>query len=189
MVKSIGNVNFQVKMPGKRRSQGPDQRRPLAPLQKQGRQGLHKDKVSLKRKQLEPATYGGPQRVQVASNYNLLRNLVVKILEEQGVALRIGSGDSSIDLRNLTPAEAQGLISEDGYLGVEQTSERIVKFAISVAGDDPGKLEEIKASIDKGFEMASKAFGGALPEICMKTYDAIMEKLDAWASSKESGHL
>jgi hypothetical protein len=66
---------------------------------------------------------------------------------------------------------------------VEKTSDRIVQFAIAAAGNDPGKLEAIKAAVEKGFAMASDALGGALPEISLKTHDAIMEKLDAWAES------
>lgn len=82
-----------------------------------------------------------------------------------------------------TQAEAQELISENGYWGVEKTSDRIVQFAIAAAGNDPQKLETIRAAIEKGFAMASDALGGVLPEICRKTHDAIMDKLDAWAES------
>jgi hypothetical protein len=71
---------------------------------------------------------------------------------------------------------------------VEQTSERIVQFAISVFGKDPDRLEEIKASIDEGFQMASKALGEDLPDISIKTYEAVMAKLDAWTEdSDQSG--
>jgi hypothetical protein len=41
-------------------------------------------------------------------------------------------------------------------------------------------LEKIKAGIDMGFEIASRAFGRAFPEISMKTYNAIIERLNAW---------
>jgi len=186
MLKSIGSANLLVRMPGKGRPKEPGPRELMVRSKKQA---LLEDKVSLNRKPVESPTYGGLQSVQVTSDYILLRNLVLKILEEQGVAVRVDLGDSSINIRDLTPAEAQELISEDGYLGVEQTSDRIVQFAISAAGNDPEKLELIKASIDEGFEMASEALGGVLPEISMRTYDAIMQKLDAWAENKEGGHL
>jgi len=45
----------------------------------------------------------------------------------------------------------------------------------------------MKAAIDKGFQMASKALADYLPEISMKTYDAITEKLDAWVASFNKG--
>jgi uncharacterized protein YfbU (UPF0304 family) len=55
-----------------------------------------------------------------------------------------------------------------------------VQFAISTAGNDPRKLEKIKAGIDMGFEIASRAFGRAFPELSMKTNNAIIERLNAW---------
>lgn len=85
----------------------------------------------------------------------------------------------------MTQEEAQELISEDGYFGVEKTSQRIVDFAINGFGNDPSKLQEMKDAIDQGFLEAQDAFGGALPEISQQTYDAIMEKLDAFAAQFE----
>lgn len=74
-------------------------------------------------------------------------------------------------------------ISEDGEFGVKAVSDRIVDFAISLCGGDKTKLEEIITSIDKGFAAAKEVLGGSLPDICNKTYDAIMTKLDEWAKS------
>jgi hypothetical protein len=34
-----------------------------------------------------------------------------------------------------------------------------------------------------GFEIASRAFSGAFPELSMKTYTTIIERLNAWAES------
>jgi len=70
-------------------------------------------------------------------------------------------------------------------LGVEQTSDRIVQFALSISGNDPDRLEELKASIEQGFQLASEALGGTLPDISMKTYDVVMEKLNAWAEGSD----
>ena len=111
--------------------------------------------------------------------------MLAEILEKQGITIRIASEDSSIDFRDLTPEKARELISDEGYLGVEQTSDRIVQFALSIIGNDPDRLEEIKASINKGFQMASKALGGTLPDISIKTYDAVMNKLNAWAEGSD----
>lgn len=143
---------------------------------------MPEDKVSLDEKPVEAITYGIPKKAAfMASDSITLREMIVNILEEQGITTRIAAGDTSIDFRDLTPEKARELISEDGYLGVEQTSDRIIQFAISLNGNDPNRLEEIKAGIEKGFQMAAKALGGILPDISMKTYNAVMEKLDAWA--------
>ncbi len=37
-------------------------------------------------------------------------------------------------------------------------------------------------AIEKGFANAERAWGGALPDICVKTKEATMKGLDAWAN-------
>ena len=143
---------------------------------------MPEDRISLGVNSSEMVTYGIPKNAALMdSDFKSLRETLAGILEEQGIMTQIGSEDSSIDFRDITPEKARELISDEGYLGVEQTSDRIVQFAISISGNDPDRLEEIKASIDEGFQMASKALGGILPDISMKTYDAVMDKLNAWA--------
>ncbi len=177
MLTSIYNTDM-VKVLDNRRPQGEEKQPVMPPHQVR----TSKDKVSLGENPVEVITYGIPQKAEpMTSDYSTLREMLGKILEEQGITTRIASGDTSIDFRNLTPEKAQELISEDGYLGVKQTSDRIVQFALSISGNDPNRLEEIKASINKGFQMAAKALGGTLPDISMKTYNAVMDKLDTWA--------
>ena len=145
------------------------------------------DKITLNTKPHNSATYNISGKTKVTeSNFTVLRDLVVNLLKQQGITTQIASGDTAtINLKDISPDQAQKLISEDGYWGVKKTSDRIVDFAISHAGGDPEKLKEIKANISKGFELASNALGGTLPEISQKTYDAIMEKLDSWAQGFE----
>ncbi|MFO7811829.1 MAG: hypothetical protein R6V21_02585 [Pelovirga sp.] len=138
------------------------------------------DRVSLGENKKAEATYG--PGLKVAEPYELLRQLVVKTLLDQGATGKVDTGSEIIDLATLTPEEAQALVADDGYFGVEQTSDRIVDFAINAFANDPGKLQQMKDAIDKGFNEAQEAFGGALPEISQKTYEAIMEKLDTFAA-------
>lgn len=144
------------------------------------------DKVSLHEEDLDVVTYG-PTTQQVQwkpdAEFSDLRQLVEKLLLRQGRTFEDAVGGKEVKVDPQTRAEAQELISEDGYWGVEKTSDRIVQFAIAAAGNDPGKIEAIKAAVEKGFAMASDALGGVLPEISSKTHDAVMEKLDAWAES------
>ena len=77
-----------------------------------------------------------------------------------------------------TIAKAKEDISEDGYYGVKQTSERIVSFAKAVAGNDPKKLEEMRNAVEKGFKQAENMWGGELPEISKQTYDKVMDTFD-----------
>ena len=109
-----------------------------------------------------------------------LRYLVEELIQNQG-KLR---NRAALDIHTVN--EAKELISEDGPFGVQAVSDRIVDFAIAISGGDTAKLEELKAAIDKGFEKAREAFGGTLPDICNRTYDEVMRKLDEWAGTKDS---
>lgn len=148
---------------------------------------LATDKVELSYSSESITTYDSTMSLRGTHNdgFDLLRGLVMNMFKEQGLSLNIpagttGNGVEEIDLREITPEEANELIAEDGYFGVEQTSDRIVDFAIGVAGGDPAKIDAIKAGVEKGFNEAFKAFGNWLPDISYDTYDTVMEKLDAW---------
>ncbi len=141
------------------------------------------DHVSLGKQKKVAETYG--PGLKVADSYELLRNLVIKTFQDQGINLQISAGDIEINFNTITSEDAQTLIAEDGYFGVEQTSDRIVDFAVNAFGNNPEKLQQMKDAIDQGFMEAQDAFGGALPEISQQTYDAIMEKLDAFADKFE----
>ena len=80
-----------------------------------------------------------------------------------------------------TKLQAQEDISEDGYWGVKQTSDRIIDFAKALTGGDPDKIEDMRAAFEKGYKQAEKTWGGKLPDISQRTYDAVMEKFDKMA--------
>lgn len=113
--------------------------------------------------------------------YDLLRGLVLNIFKEQGIDAKIAMGEGEIDINTLTQEDAQELVADDGYFGVEKTSQRIFDLAVGIAGGDPSRIEAVKSGVEKGFQEALKAFGDWLPEISYQTYDAVMEKLDEWA--------
>ncbi len=120
------------------------------------------------------------------------RSLVEQLIMKQGNAYGqatdmwkfLASGKFTVDAQ--TKAQAQADIAEDGYWGVEQTSSRIYDFAFALAGDDEEKMEEMRAAFEKGFEQAKETWGGELPEISQKTYDAVMKKFDDYAASKKT---
>ncbi len=117
-----------------------------------------------------------------------LRSLVEKMMSKQantyGNANDIWSflrkGDYTVD--PATKLQAQQDISEDGYWGVKQTSDRIINFATALTGGDPDKIDEMRAAFQKGYKMAEKKWGGSLPEISQRTYDAVLEKFDKLAA-------
>lgn len=116
-----------------------------------------------------------------------LRSLVEKMMTGQanayGKANDIWSflreGNYTVD--PATRKQAQADIAEDGYWGVAQTSDRIIDFAKALTGGDPDKIEDMRAAFEKGFKKAGKAWGGDLPDISQRTYDAVMEKFDKMA--------
>ena len=121
-----------------------------------------------------------------------LRSLVEKIMLGQGNAIGtaddiwsfLRTGNFTVDAA--TKAQAQADIAEDGYWGVNQTSDRIIDFAKALCGGDPDKIEEMRAAFEKGFKQAEETWGGELPDISKRTYEAVMEKFDAWASESEA---
>ncbi len=142
------------------------------------------DSVTINYNKEVSVTYESSLTIQTGDTqdqYNLLRGLVTNMLKEQGIDFKIANGDQEIDISTISQEEATTLVADDGYFGIEQTSDRIVDFAIAVAGNDPSKLAAIKEGVEKGFSEALEAFGGTLPDISYSTYDAVMEKLDAWA--------
>lgn len=116
-----------------------------------------------------------------------LQNIVQQLMTKQGQTYNtandiwkfLASGDYEVD--PVTKAQAQADVAEDGYWGVEKTSDRIIDFATALTGGDPNKIEDMRAAFKKGYEQAEKAWGGELPEISQKTYDAVMQKFDKLA--------
>lgn len=82
-------------------------------------------------------------------------------------------------IMDLSPEEATDLVSENGFFGITQTSDRVSNFVFSFAGDDLEKLQKGRDGIVKGFEEANKMFGGNLPEISYKTQERTLALIDA----------
>ncbi|MBQ9304033.1 hypothetical protein [Butyrivibrio sp.] len=96
----------------------------------------------------------------------------------------LAKGDFTVDAA--TKAQAQADIAEDGYWGVNKTSERILDFAKTLAGDDPDKLEKMRDAFEKGYAQAEKTWGGELPEISKQTYAAVMKGFDELTGKTDS---
>lgn len=112
------------------------------------------------------------------------RDLVEKLMSQQAST---GSIADSIwrDFANgnfkATPeqiAQAQKDTADDGYWGVDQTSDRIFSFAKALSGGDPEKMDSMLEAFKKGYEQATAAWGKDLPDISSRTYDAVMKKFE-----------
>ena len=102
--------------------------------------------------------------------------------ESEDIWKFLASGDYTVDAE--TKAQAQADISEDGYYGVKQTSQRLFDFASALAGDDVEKMKEMQKAMEKGFKLATKAWGKDLPEICQNTLDAANKMFEDYYASK-----
>jgi hypothetical protein len=144
------------------------------------------DQVSLTYSSETTTTYNRSMSLErtAGDGFDLLRGLVLNIFKEQGLDYTIATDDGEIDISTMSPEKAQELIADDGYFGVEKTSERIFNFAVGMAGGDPGRIEAIRQGVENGFQEALDAFGGWLPDISYDTYDTVMQKLDDWAGAE-----
>lgn len=96
---------------------------------------------------------------------------------QSGMSLK-NIGYEGKPITELTPQEAQDLVSEDGFFGITQTSDRVANFVFSFAGDDLELLQKGREGIVQGFEEAEKLFGGNLPEISYKTQERTLALID-----------
>ena len=189
MLKSVGSGALERFQAEAQKLMEESRREKAAPEGGEAKSARGGDRVSLGNKAAEGVGYEpAVKEADIGAAFRLLRDLVARNLQEQGVATRVATGDGELDLESLSPEEAQSLIAEDGYFGVEQTSERIFQFAIGIAGNDPNRIDAIRKGIEDGYRQAEDAWGGELPEISYKTKDALTEKLDNWlASFSEAG--
>ena len=116
-----------------------------------------------------------------------LRGLVEKLLLKQGGTFENSEGLASVfrklEVDEETRAQAQEDISEDGYWGVEQTSDRIVSFAKALAGDNLELAQQMYEAVKEGFKQAGIEWGEDLPDISNQTMEATYKKLDEWIAS------
>ncbi len=82
------------------------------------------------------------------------------------------------NIGDLTQDEAKDLVSEDGFFGVTQTSERIANFVLAGAGSDEGLLRAGREGILRGFDEAETMSGGELPDISHQTIAKAVEIID-----------
>ncbi|MBQ4482422.1 MAG: hypothetical protein II966_04225 [Lachnospiraceae bacterium] len=90
----------------------------------------------------------------------------------------LAKGDFTVD--EATKSQAQADIAEDGYWGVEKTSDRILDFAKALAGNDPSKAQKLLDAFKEGYKKAEETWGDKLPEISQKTYEAVEKKFNDW---------
>lgn len=119
-------------------------------------------------------------------NVDSFREMVNVMIEKQGfkadkLMKAMENGEKPvIEVDSETRAKAAEAISENGYWGVNKTSERILEFAKTLSGGDSSKIDALQKAFEEGFSKAAADFGGELPDISKQTYDKVMEGFKAW---------
>ena len=144
------------------------------------------DSVTVKNNTLDRDAIIAQMKADTEARMNQLTDIVKQMMTKQGKTIGLaddmwkflakGDFEVSADVK----AQAQADIAEDGYWGVEQTSQRILDFAKALSGGDVSKADELLDAFKKGFEQATNAWGKELPEISQNTYKAVEEKFAAW---------
>jgi hypothetical protein len=124
-----------------------------------------------------------------------LRSLVESMILKQNKTFQVGTltdekmfemlRKGELEVSPEVRAQAQEDISEDGYWGIKQTSERLFSFAKAISGGDASKVETLISAMEKGFKQATKSWGDDLPDICKKTLEAATEKIRTWAKQAD----
>ncbi|MBQ9436847.1 MAG: hypothetical protein IJU50_00785 [Lachnospiraceae bacterium] len=156
----------------------------------------------------KPATYSGKTmskeertnlinklKAEQESHQSQLQKIAEQLISGQTKSYGMANaGDDSNNIWNFlrkgnftvdaaTKKQAQEDISEDGYYGIKQTSQRLFDFAKSLAGDDVEKMKKMQSAIEKGYKQAEKTWGGELPQISKDTLDATNKLFDEYYKS------
>lgn len=94
-------------------------------------------------------------KADTESRLSQMQNLVKEMMLKQGQTYTnadsmwkfLASGDYTVDAQ--TAKDAKDAISEDGYWGVNQTSQRIFDFAVSLSGGDSEKMDKMLEAFKK----------------------------------------
>lgn len=81
-------------------------------------------------------------------------------------------------ITELNPEEATALVSEDGFFGINNTSDRVSSFVFAMAGDNVDYLKESRKGLVQGFDEAEKLWGGKLPDISYVTQERTLKLVD-----------
>ena len=176
-------------------AEAPDMKEIVSSVQKQDVDcaEFNKDRaVTSKMSESERSSLVQSLKEDLNNQMSRFTNMMMQTFQKQGITASqakendfwkmIASGNFTVDPQ--IKAEAQEAISENGYWGVSQTSQRIFDFAYALAGDDVNKMKEMQAAVEKGFQQAGVAWGGELPSICGNTHTAVTKMFDDYYAQR-----
>ncbi|MBR4027198.1 MAG: hypothetical protein IKJ01_06525 [Lachnospiraceae bacterium] len=147
--------------------------------------------VTVKNSMFDREAIIAQMKADTEARMNQMTSLVQQTIAQQGNKIGmsedvwsfLAKGDFTVspDVK----AQAQADIAEDGYWGVEKTSDRILEFAKALSGNDPSKADELLDAFKTGFKEATKTWGKDLPDISQKTYEAVEKKFAEWKAETD----
>lgn len=111
-----------------------------------------------------------------AESEQRMTNLVKQMLGQQVTRSNVLDALSAGRFSAEEIEQAKKDTADDGYWGVEQTSDRFVQYATALTGGDPDKLDAMIEAFEKGYAEAEKQWGGELPELAQRTREATLKK-------------
>lgn len=130
------------------------------------------------------------QESRMNSLMDLVKDTMLGQTKSYGVAINSDDvwklfADGRVTVDEAARKQAEEDISEDGYWGVKQTSQRLFDFASALAGDDVKTMQAMQKAMEKGFKQATKAWGKELPDISKDTKAAADKLFDDYYKSKQ----
>ena len=145
------------------------------------------DNTSTKKATYEINKKSSSDRAAIVEQINRqsLINMVREMMNTQSGKQKTADGFSAFGgtVTEEARKKAQEAISEDGYWGVKQTSQRLFDFASALAGDDVEKMKKMQDAMNKGINQAAAKLGG-LPSIGQQTQDAANNLFEEYYKSK-----
>lgn len=149
--------------------------------------------VTAKNNTLDREAIIAQMKADTEARMNQLTDIVKQMMTGQSNAFTLANDDDvwkflasgDYTVTEAAKLQAQEDIAEDGYWGVEQTSDRILDFAKALSGGDASKADELLEAFKQGYEEATGAWGKELPEISKQTYEAVEKKFEAWKAEAE----
>lgn len=134
---------------------------------KEARENIREQQYAQIMTQLQVQLNGASSRKDdVQSNHEAFQSFLKEI------------GYEGKNIAELSQEEAADLVSEDGFFGIKQTSERIAQFVIMGANGDEERFRAGREGILRGFEQAEKLWGGKLPDMAYETIQKAVEMVD-----------
>ena len=79
----------------------------------------------------------------------------------------LSSGDLATS--SLSKSKAKADVSEDGYWGVKNTSERLFDFAMTMSEGKPDRMKNMRVRMELAADSVTRQWGSELPGLCQET--------------------